>query len=160
MEQKPDHKYFLKMAVEEAFRGMRSGDGGPFGAIVILEGEIIAKAHNTVLLTRDPTAHAEVNAIREACRRLQRPHLKGAVIYSNFEPCPMCLSAIYWAEIQSLYFCNGRSDTEKIGFRDRQIFDELSLGDDLRALKTTRISLREMELLMAEWMQMDGKNLY
>jgi guanine deaminase len=155
-----DHLTFLKMAVEEAFSGMRAGEGGPFGAIITRDGKIIGKGHNTVLKSNDPTAHAEVNAIRDACRHFKSPHLTGAVIYSNFEPCPMCLAAIYWADIRSLFFCNSRSDAERIGFMDKHLYHELAMNEDQREILTSRISLPEMELLMNEWMGLDGKKLY
>ena len=155
-----DHQSFLKMAVEEAFKGMRAGEGGPFGAIISREGKIIGRGHNTVILTRDPTAHAEVNAIRDACRSLKSPHLTGAVIYSNFEPCPMCLAAIYWADIRKLYFSKDRSGAEKMGFMDRQLYHELAAPEDQREIQTGRIALPEMELLMEEWLGMEGKKLY
>ena len=155
-----DHKSYLKMAVDEAFKGMRAGEGGPFGAIITRDGKIIGRGHNTVLKSSDPTAHAEVNAIRDACRQLKSYQLTGAVIYSNFEPCPMCLAAIYWADIRSLFFCNGRSDAEKIGFMDKHLYHELSKSEDQREIKTSRISVPEMEMLMEEWNGLEGKNLY
>ena len=160
MQEKMDHLTFLKMAVDEAFMGMRSGDGGPFGAIITRDGKIIGKGHNTVLLSCDPTAHAEVNAIRDACRQVKNPHLSGAVIYSNFEPCPMCLAAIYWADIRALYYSKGRSDAEKIGFMDKHLYHELALKEDQREIKTQHVSVPEMEQLMEEWMSLEGKNLY
>ena len=155
-----DHFSFLKMAVDEAFIGMRAGEGGPFGAIITRDGQIIGRGHNTVLLSCDPTAHAEVNAIREACRQIESPHLTGAVIYSNFEPCPMCLAAIYWADIRMLYFARGRSDAERMGFMDNHLYHELSLEVDQREILTTRIAVPEMEALMEEWMGLKGKKLY
>jgi len=155
-----DHKSFLKIAIDEAFNGMRAEEGGPFGAIITRDGNIIGRGHNTVLKSSDPTAHAEVNAIREACRLIKSPHLTGAVIYSNFEPCPMCLAAIYWADIRSLYFSKGRSEAEKIGFMDKHLYQELSMNPDQREMITSQLALPEMELLMEEWMGLDGKNLY
>ena len=155
-----EHRSFLKMAVDEAFTGMRAGDGGPFGALIVKDGKIIGRGHNTVLLSSDPTAHAEVNAIRDACRHLQSPHLTGAVIYSNFEPCPMCLAAIYWADIRSLIYSKGRKEAEEIGFMDKHLYHELSIKEDQRELLTTRISIPEMEQLKKEWMGLEGKNLY
>lgn len=160
MLQKADHQRFLKMAVDEAFLGMRAAVGGPFGAVITLNGQVIGKGHNTVLLSNDPTAHAEVNAIRSACRKLKDPHLPGAVIYSNFEPCPMCLAAMYWAGIRSLYYCNGRTDAERMGFMDRHIYSELSLTPGQREISTLQLALPEMEQLMDEWMDLKGKNLY
>ncbi len=148
------------MAIDEAFHGMRTGEGGPFGAIITLNGKIIGRGHNTVLLSKDPTAHAEVNAIRSACRKLKDPHLTGAVLYSNFEPCPMCLAAMYWAGIRSLYFCNNRRDVEKLGFMDHHLYRELALDPGKREIHTSRLTIPEMENLMDEWMELDGKNLY
>lgn len=160
MQEEIDHLSFLKMAVDEALIGMRAGEGGPFGAIVARDGKIIGKGHNTVLKSNDPTAHAEVNAIRDACRQIQSPHLSGALIYSNFEPCPMCLAAIYWADIRSLYFARDRSDAELLGFMDKHLYCEIALEEDQREIISTRISLPEMQALMDEWMGMEGKKLY
>jgi len=160
MQQKLDHPDFMKMAVNEAFIGMRAGEGGPFGAIITLDGKIIGRGHNTVIKSNDPTAHAEINAIRVACRQLKRPHLTGAVIYSNFEPCPMCLAAIYWADIRSMFFCKGRKTAEEIGFMDKHLYHELSREERQRELRTTRISVPEMDRLIQEWMGMNGRKLY
>jgi len=160
MQHNSDHLSFLEISVEEAFKGMRAGEGGPFGAVITRNGEIIGRGHNTVLKSNDPTAHAEVNAIRDACGHVGFHHLTGAVIYSNFEPCPMCLGAIYWADIRSLYFCNGRSDAEKIGFMDKHLYHEIALDTNLREIKTSRIAIPKMDQLMEEWMGLEGKNLY
>lgn len=155
-----DHLSFMKMAVEEAVQGMRGGEGGPFGAVIVKDGRVIGKGHNTVLIAKDPTAHAEVNAIRSACRKENNPHLSGAVIYSNFEPCPMCLAAIYWADIRSLYYARGRSDAQRMGFMDKHLYHEISLQEHERKLRTGQIPLPEMEGVIEEWMGMEGKKLY
>jgi guanine deaminase len=155
-----DHLSYMRLAVDEAFQAMQSGDGGPFGAVILRDGKVIGKGHNTVLLSRDPTAHAEVNAIRHACLQLSSPHLTGSVIYSNFEPCPMCLAAIYWADIRLLYFAKDRSDAERLGFMDKHIYNEIRLAEDERELRTARIAVPEMEELMKEWKGMEGKKLY
>lgn len=155
-----DHRSHMKRAVEEAFKGMRAREGGPFGAIIVRDGKIIGKGNNTVLLSNDPTAHAEVNAIRDACGNIGSPHLTGAVIYSNFEPCPMCLAAIYWADIRSLYFANGRADAEKMGFMDKHLYHEISLEGDQRELITRHFPTPEMEELMEEWLGLEGKMMY
>ncbi len=160
MQENTEHLSFMKKAVNEAFMGMRAGEGGPFGAIITLDGKIIGRGHNTVLHSCDPTAHAEVNAIRDACELIKSPHLTGAVLYSNFEPCPMCLAAIYWADIRTLFFSNGRSDAEKLGFMDKHLYHELSMSEDQREIRTSRVSIPEMDQLMEEWMKLDGKNLY
>ena len=148
------------MAIDEASRGMRAGEGGPFGAIISKDGKIIGRGHNTVLKSSDPTSHAEINAIRDACRQIQNPHLTGAVIYSNFEPCPMCLAAIYWADIRTLYFARDRSEAERMGFMDKHLYDEIALEVDQREIESTLIFLPEMEGLMDEWMGLEGKKLY
>jgi len=148
------------MAIEEAASGMRAGKGGPFGAIIVLNGEIIGRGHNTVLHSHDPTAHAEVNAIRDACSRLNRHHLTGAVIYSNFEPCPMCLSAIYWADIRLLYFSAGRDEAEKAGFMDKHLYEEVGNPAGSREIRSTRVPMNKMTALLEEWNRMDGKILY
>jgi tRNA(Arg) A34 adenosine deaminase TadA len=160
MQEEMDHLSYLKLAVDEAFKGIRAGAGGPFGALVVLDGQVIGKGHNTVLQSKDPTAHAEVNAIRDACRHMENPHLSGAVIYSNFEPCPMCLSAIYWADIRMLYYANDRSDAERMGFMDKHLYHELRLGEDARELQTVRIAVPEMEALMKEWKGLEDKLRY
>lgn len=155
-----DNLSFMKMAVDEAFRAMRSGKGGPFGAVIVQDGLIIGKGHNTVLGSSDPTAHAEINAIRDACRRQDSPHLTGAVIYSNFEPCPMCLAAIYWADIRTLFYSNGRADAERMGFMDKHLYNEITLHEENRELLTTRMPVPEMKELMKEWKGLEGKMLY
>ncbi len=155
-----EHKKYLELSIGEATSGMRAGDGGPFGAIIVRDGVIIGRAHNTVIQSFDPTAHAEVNAIRDACTRLKTHHLTGATIYSNFEPCPMCLSAIYWADIRNLWFCAGRKAAEKAGFMDRELYDEIALPVDSRKIATSQLNMEEMESLLDEWDRMEGKVLY
>jgi guanine deaminase len=155
-----EHKLYLKMAVEEAAAGIRSRDGGPFGAIIVRDGKVIGRGHNCVLSSNDPTAHAEINAIREACAREKNPHLTGATIYSNFEPCPMCLAAIYWAHIRHLYFCSGREQAEAIGFMDQHLYDEFARHPGQREMHTTRIGIQEMDQLLEEWKGLEDKILY
>ena len=116
----------LTLAAEEAKKGVESDDGGPFGAVITdKEGNIISVAHNTVLKTNDPTAHAEVNAIRLACEKLNTRDLSEYTIYSSCEPCPMCLSAIIWSNIKKVYYSSTRLDAAKIGFRDDAIYNYL-----------------------------------
>jgi guanine deaminase len=154
------HKQFLKMAVEEAAKGIRARDGGPFGAIIVRDGKIIGRGHNSVLSSNDPTAHAEVNAIRNACGLEKVHHLTGATIYSNFEPCPMCLAAIYWADIRNLFFCSGRNQAENIGFMDRHLYEELARLPGQREMNTTQIGIPDMDLLLEEWNGLEDKILY
>ncbi len=117
---------FLARAVELARAGSERGDGGPFGALVVRDGKILAEAWNRVVVGRDPTAHAEMGAIRAACAGLGSFHLPGAVLYASSEPCPMCLSAAYWARIERIVFANSRLDAAAIGFCDDALYDELN----------------------------------
>lgn len=115
---------FMKICVEEANNGVLNNDGGPFGACIIdSNNNVIASSHNTVLKDNDPTAHAEVNAIRKACNKLKTYNLEGYTLFTNCEPCPMCLSAIIWSNIKTVYYGCTRKDAEKIGFRDNAIYD-------------------------------------
>ena len=116
---------FMKLAIDEAVKGVQTGDGGPFGAVIVLSDEIVGAGHNTVLRTNDPTAHAEINAIRMATSKLQRFDLSDCVIYSSCEPCPMCFAAIHWAKIETLYYGCTKEDAEGIGFDDKQIYDAI-----------------------------------
>lgn len=112
---------FMRIAIEEGYRGAKKGDGGPFGACVVRGGRIIARGHNTVLGKNDPAGHAEINAIRAACRKLKTYILKGATIYSTTEPCPMCFAAIHWARISRLVYGTRIKDVEKLGFNELSI---------------------------------------
>ena len=121
-----DDDYFLARAVELASRGSETGEGGPFGAVIVREGKIIAEGWNRVVASRDPTAHAEIGAIRSACAEQGHFHLTGCTLYASSEPCPMCLSAAYWARIQRIVFANSRADAAAIGFCDDDMYVELS----------------------------------
>lgn len=112
----------MEAAIREGRRGVKRGDGGPFGAVLVEGGRIVARAHNRVVKTHDPTAHAEVLALRAASRRLGRFDLSDCVLYSTCEPCPMCLAAAYWAKIRTLYFGCTRDDAARIGFDDSYIY--------------------------------------
>jgi len=113
----------MKIAIEEAQIGIMTGEGGPFGAVIIKNGNVISRTHNRVLQTNDPTAHAEINAIREATEKLGRFDLSDCEIYSSCEPCPMCFSAIHWAKMKKLYYGCTREDAAQIGFDDQFIYD-------------------------------------
>ncbi|MFO7669245.1 MAG: nucleoside deaminase [Bacteroidales bacterium] len=155
-----EHQKYLELSILEAASGMRAGEGGPFGAVIVRDGVIIGLGHNTVIHSQDPTAHAEVNAIRDACSRLKTHHLTGATIYSNFEPCPMCLSAIYWADIRSLWYCAGRLEAEKAGFMDRHLYEEIALPSASREIISSQLALEKMEKLLDEWERLEGRVLY
>ena len=117
---------YMQKAIDQAFEGMRVGEGGPFGAVIVKDGEIIAVGHNEVIKTNDPTAHAEIVAIRKAAKKLGRFDLSDCEIYSTCEPCPMCYSAIHWAKMKSLYYGATRKDAADIDFDDQYIYDVIS----------------------------------
>ncbi|NLI57595.1 MAG: nucleoside deaminase [Clostridium sp.] len=114
---------FMKEAVEEALKGVRENHGGPFGAVIVKNGEIISKAHNEVIKNNDPTDHAEMMAIREASKKLERFDLSDCELYTSCEPCPMCFAAIHWAKIKKVYYGCTREDAASIGFDDNYIYD-------------------------------------
>ena len=114
---------FMKIAIEEAQEGIRNGHGGPFGAVIVKDGEVIATGHNHVVINNDPTCHGEIDAIRKACAKLGTFDLSGCELYSSAYPCPMCLCAILWANIDKVYYGCNTTDTEIIGFRDKD-FEE------------------------------------
>jgi guanine deaminase len=117
--------FFLARAVELARQGSENGDGGPFGAVIVRDGKIIAENWNHVVASHDPTAHAEIVAIRSACASLKHFHLIGCTLYASSEPCPMCLSAAYWARIERIVFANSRAEAAAIGFCDDELYREL-----------------------------------
>lgn len=118
---------FMNEAIKEALAGIEKNHGGPFGAVIVKEGKIISKAHNQVIKNSDPTAHAEMNAIRKASKKLGTFDLRGCVIYTNCMPCPMCLGAIKWANIQTVYYGASSKDADAIGFRDLEFYEKESL---------------------------------
>lgn len=123
---------YMDMAIEEAIKGTKNEEGGPFGAVIIgPDGTIVSRGHNQVLATNDPTAHAEIVAIRNACQNLNTKDLKDCTIYSTCEPCPMCLSAIIWSNIKTVYYGSNRKDAKVAGFKDEDIYDFLSGKNDL-----------------------------
>lgn len=151
---------FLKRSVELAVSKMLAGEGGPFGAVIVRDGEIVAEGFNRVTSTLDPTAHAEVVAIRNACQALQNFELKGCEIYSSCEPCPMCLGAIYWARLDKIYFASSRADAAKAGFDDSFIYDEVPLPLDRRSIPTTQIFSDEGARAFDAWAKNAHKILY
>ena len=120
----------MQMAIAEAEEGIALGHGGPFGAVVVKDGKVIGKGHNRVVITNDPTHHGEISAIRDACQNISSFSLAGADVYTTGEPCPMCLSACLWANVNKIYFGCSISENDKIGFRDEIFFKYLSLSTD------------------------------
>lgn len=142
---------FMQRAIELSREHMNANQGGPFGAVIVKDGAVIAEGWNRVTTSNDPTAHAEVVAIREACRRLGDFTLSGCEIYASCEPCPMCLAAIYWARIDSIYYANSRADAARIGFDDSHIYDEIALPIASRSIPMTRILRDEAAAVFDEW---------
>jgi len=151
---------FMRHAIELARSGMSAGLGGPFGAVIVRGDEILGEACNQVTSSCDPTAHAEVGAIRRACQRVSNHSLAGAEIYSSCEPCPMCLSAIYWARLDRLYFAATRADAAAIGFDDAHIYAELTLHPDQRGLRAVQVLQGEAALVMQAWNGMPSDRRY
>ena len=150
---------FMKIAVEEAGKGLKRNDGGPFGAVVVRNGKIISKAHNRVIKTNDPTAHAEINAIRKATKKLKRFDLSDCELYTSCEPCPMCLSAIYWAKMKKFYYGCTRKDAEKIGFDDKFIYDVLK-GKSKKSVKEIKLNRNECLKPFGIWEKKTNKVRY
>jgi len=150
----------MKIAIEEAQYGLKKNHGGPFGAVIVKDGKIIAKAHNSVPLSKDPTAHAEINAIRLACKKLKRFNLSDCTIYSTCEPCPMCLGAIIWAKIKKVYYGCTREDAAKIGFDDKLIYDFIESKTKIKNFKRIKIDSKECLPLFEEWSLKKNKKRY
>ncbi|WP_339649576.1 nucleoside deaminase [uncultured Salegentibacter sp.] len=148
---KKDHSYFLKRAIQLAEEGMDKGQGGPFGAVIVKDDEIIAEANNKVTASNDPTAHAEVVAIRRACEKLQDFQLENCILYTSCEPCPMCLGAIYWARPKKVYYALTREDAAKIGFDDQFIYDEIALKMDDRKVPFENLMREEGLPVFQKW---------
>jgi tRNA(Arg) A34 adenosine deaminase TadA len=155
----PQENYFDE-AFTLAYQSIRNNIGGPFGAVVVMDGKIIGKGGNRVISDNDPTAHAEIVAIREACRNLGNFNLSGAVLYATCEPCPMCLSAIYWANIKEVFYCSNRFQAEAIGFRDNHIYEELNRLPEERALAFQQVAHPESARLFREWAEKQDKMVY
>ncbi len=145
-----DH-VFLQQAVLLSRSRMESGLGGPFGAVIVRDGVVVAEGWNEVTSAHDPTAHAEVSVIRRACRALGTFSLEGATIYSSCEPCPMCLSAIYWARLGRLVYANTRDQAAAIGFDDAFLYGEVAKPPQARSLPSTHLPLPEAAAVFRSW---------
>lgn len=151
---------FLAKAIEMSIENVRSGKGGPFAALVVKDGEIIATGVNQVTATNDPTAHAEMVAIREACRKLKTFQLEGCDIYTTCEPCPMCVGAIYWARPARVFFANTRADAKRIGFDDQFIFEQVRLPVGERSIPFIRIEEERALAAFRLWREKLDKQPY
>jgi guanine deaminase len=150
----------MRRAVELSAKRMRENAGGPFGAVVVKDGKVIAEGWNRVTSTNDPTAHAEVTAIRAACDKLGTFSLAGCEIYTSCEPCPMCLSAIYWARLDRIYFANSREDAAAIGFDDDFLYREVEKPIEARTIPTVKLDLPEAKAVFEEWERKPDKVEY
>ncbi len=151
---------FMARAIELATDNVRSGQGGPFGAVIVKDGAILAEAANRVTLSNDPTAHAEVLAIREACRKLGVFELKDCELYSSCEPCPMCLGAIYWARLARVYFGSLASDASEAGFDDSLIYREIAQPRPERGIPMIQLMREEALAAFRAWREKSDKIRY
>ena len=150
----------MARAIQLSIENVHSGRGGPFGAVIVRDGKIVAEGVNEVTSTNDPTAHAEVLAIRRACSKLRTFELKDCELYTSCEPCPMCLGAIYWARLSHLYFANTAADAAKIGFDDSFIYGELKQPPSQRRISTTQMMREEASAGFRAWMEKTDKTPY
>ena len=152
--------YFMKETIELSRSNIRKGTGGPFAALVVRDATVIARGTNRVTSANDPTAHAEIVAIREACRVLGTFQLAECVLYSSCEPCPMCLGAIYWARPKAVYFANTRTDAASVGFDDEFLYHELTLPLERRKIPISQMLRDEAFEVFREWEKMENKVRY
>lgn len=153
-------KQFMNRAIELALSGMNNNEGGPFGCVVVKDGIIIGEGNNKVTGTNDPTAHAEIVAIRDACKHLNSFQLENCEIYTSCEPCPMCLGAIYWARPKAVFYACNRKDAAAIGFDDDFIYRQLDLNLDKRSIPMTQIQKEEGQLVFKLWNDKADKTKY
>jgi tRNA(Arg) A34 adenosine deaminase TadA len=155
-----DDEFFLKRAVQLAGESVAKGSGGPFGAVIVRAGKIIGEGWNQVVPNHDPTAHAEVQAIRAACASENCFHLTGCILYASSEPCPMCLSAAYWARISRIVFANPRAVAAAIGFCDDELYDELRLPHGERRMLTIHLPIADADTPLISWYKYPARSTY
>lgn len=154
------HENFMRDAIALSRSNMQANTGGPFGAVIVKDGKVVGRGANKVTTANDPTAHAEVVAIRDACKNLNDFSLKGCTIYSSCEPCPMCLSAIYWARLDHLYFANTQQDAADIDFDDSFLYEQVALPMETRTLPCQHILRDEALSVFQEWASKLDKTPY
>ena len=155
-----NHEQFMRKAIELSDLGMKENKGGPFGACIVQDGVIIGIGQNEVTSTNDPTAHAEIVAIRAACKKLGDFSLKGAILYTSCEPCPMCLAASYWARIDRIFFANSRDDAASIDFDDSLIYTEVSLPLSARTIPISQLLRDDAFKIFSSWKTKQDRILY
>lgn len=151
---------FMKLAINEAELGIAQGHGGPFGAVVVKDGKVIGTGHNQVVRDMDPTWHGEIEAIQAACKNLNSLDLDGADIYTTGEPCPMCLGACLWANINKIYYGCSIADNDSIGFRDEVFYKYLSISKDKLKDRMIQIDHKECAALFKQYSKIEDKSLY
>jgi len=150
----------MQEAIDLSRQGMEEGKGGPFGCVIVKDGIIIGRGNNRVLSNNDPTAHAEVVAIRDACQNLGHFQLDGCEVYTSCEPCPMCLGAIYWARPSKIYFANNKTDAAIAGFDDEFIYEELEIPPGERTIPMIKILNSEAIKVFEDWIKKENKKVY
>jgi tRNA(Arg) A34 adenosine deaminase TadA len=151
---------FLREAIELGLQKMREGHGGPFGCVIVKDSKVIGRGFNQVTSTNDPTAHAEVQAIRDACKNLKSFQLTDCIVYTSCEPCPMCLGAIYWARPKEIYYAATREDAARAGFDDQFLYDELTKKLSERVIPIKQALAKEGAAPFEEWIQNPNKTKY
>lgn len=151
---------FMKVAIDEARKGILAGDGGPFGSVIVKDGVIIGKGHNHVVSRNDPTCHGEIDAIRNACKNINSFDLSGADVYTTGEPCPMCLGAILWANINKIYYGCSIKENDSIGFRDEIFYKNLSISTKKMKERMIQIDHEECKELFKEYAELNNKTSY
>lgn len=152
MDEQKNHEKFMRMAIQLSEQNVEQRLGGPFGAVIVKDGMVVARSANRVVPQKDPTAHAEIAVIRLACKELDTHNLEGCVIYTSCEPCPMCLGAIYWAHLDYIYYANTKADTAAIGFDDQLIYDEMNLSLAERKLPASQLLREEAQVPFKNWL--------
>jgi guanine deaminase len=151
---------FMQEAIALSKKGMENGEGGPFGCVIVKEDAIVGRGNNKVTSSNDPTAHAEIVAIRDACKNLNTFQLDGCEVYTTCEPCPMCLGAIYWARPKVIYFANNREDAAAIGFDDSMIYNEMNADLSHRRIPILSLGRNEAIKVFEDWAQREDKTTY
>jgi guanine deaminase len=152
--------HFMREAIRLSRQKMHANQGGPFGAIIVRDGKIIGRGWNKVTSSNDPTAHAEMTAVRDACKKLKRFHLEDCELYTSCEPCPMCLGAVYWARLKKIFYANTRKDAAKIHFDDSMIYNEVRRPIPRRKIPMRQLLRREALTVFKEWKNKTDKVRY
>lgn len=134
-----DHRVYMEQAIAMARQNIDTGDGGPFGAVIVRDGQVVGRGRNGVTSSLDPTAHAEIVAIRDACANLKTFHLEDCDIYTSCEPCPMCLGAIYWARLRAIYYAANRQDAARVNFSDEFIYEQIGVDPRFRVIPARHV---------------------